>query len=63
MYFQMADFPGLQPWLEGELVVLGLRLAVECVAIEVDLLVLEFATRHGRQPPGPARAALCQAHA
>ena len=62
MYFQMTYFPGLQPGLEGELVMLGLCLAVESVAVQVDLFVSELAMRHDRQPPGPARAALCPAH-
>ena len=42
----MTDFPGFQPWFQCELVVLGLCLAVEGVAVELDLLIPELARPH-----------------
>ena len=42
----MTDFPGFKARLQCELVMLGLGLTVEGVAVELNLLVFEFARPH-----------------
>ena len=42
----MTDFPGFEPWLQCKLVMLGLGLTVEGVAVERNLLVSELARPH-----------------
>ena len=61
MHLKMRDVSCLKAGQEGVLVVLGLSLAVEYIAIQLDLLVAKLARRHGRQLSQLAQAARCLA--
>mgnify|MGYP003149530708 CR=1 FL=1 len=61
MHLKMRDVSCLKPGQEGVLVVLRFSLAVEYIAIQLDLLVAKLARRHGRQLAQLAQAARCLA--